>query len=385
MDANPTPPLDNTETSREPDEPEDLTDEEQDDLNAAMADVRPVTYSGHDFDVEGLMRRLREGHILIPTFGHSDDRIVSPGFQRAFVWNKRQMDRFIESLLLGYPLPGIFLIRQEDKRYLVLDGQQRLMTLNYFTSGKHGKVEFSLKNTGNHFRGLTYRTLPEDLRRQLDDTFMQATIVSTDGSPESLDAIYQIFERLNAGATKLTPHEIRVALYAGPIINYIETLNRHDVWRGLYGTRSKRLRDQELVLRIIALYRSASDYRRPLKEFLNNFAGKHRYITDSESVPITDRFTTAARLIQDGPGPSALRLRGRQVNAAFTEAMFVALMRRLDQGSEPDPRAVASGVSAAQSEIESNEDLFTAVSRSTADEDNVRKRLEAMTTHLARI
>ena len=350
-----------------------------------MAEVRPVAYSGHDFDVEGLMRRLRTGHILIPTFGHSDDRIVSPGFQRAFVWTKRQMDRFIESLLLGYPLPGIFLILQEDKRYLVLDGQQRLMTLNYFTSGKYGRIEFSLKNTGNHFQGLTYQTLPEDLRRQLDDTFMQATIVSTDGSPESLDAIYQIFERLNAGATKLTPHEIRVALYAGPIIDYIEELNRHEVWRGLYGTRSKRLRDQELVLRIIALYLSASTYRRPLKEFLNDFAGKHRYLTRLETGHITDRFTTAARLIQDGPGSSALRLRGRQVNVAFTEAMFVALMRRLDQGSEPDPSAVISGVSAIQSEIESNEDLLTAVSRSTADEDNVRTRLEVMTTYLARI
>ena len=61
---------------------------------------RPVSYSGQDFDVEGLVRRLRSGDILVPVFGHHDVRISSAGFQRSFVWNRSQMDRFIESLFL---------------------------------------------------------------------------------------------------------------------------------------------------------------------------------------------------------------------------------------------------------------------------------------------
>lgn len=125
---------------------------------------------------------------------------------------------------------------------------------------------------------MTYETLPDDLRRTFDDTFIQATIVSTDGSTESLEAIYQIFERLNSGGTQLTPHEIRVALYAGPFIDYVESLNRSADWRFLYGRRSARLRDQELVLRIVALYVSAATYRRPLKRYLNEFVGEHRLL-----------------------------------------------------------------------------------------------------------
>src|SRR6266851_3900621 len=141
--------------------------------------------------------------IMIPTFGHDDDRIVSAGFQRAFVWTRSQMDRFIETLLLGYPIPGIFLVKQQDRRYLVLDGQQRLRTLQHFYMGIHDGKEFALRNVGERFKGLTYKTLQEDQRRQIDNSYFQATIVDTDGSEESLEAIYQIFERLNSGGTQL--------------------------------------------------------------------------------------------------------------------------------------------------------------------------------------
>ncbi|KQP73962.1 hypothetical protein ASF40_00895 [Microbacterium sp. Leaf288] len=56
------------------------------------------------------------------------------------------MDRFVESLLLGFPIPGLFLVRQQDKRYLVLDGQQRLKTLQAFHKGVHQGKVFSLAN-----------------------------------------------------------------------------------------------------------------------------------------------------------------------------------------------------------------------------------------------
>ncbi len=228
-----------------------ITDAEAADLIEAEPVAAAVSYSGQDFDVAGLVRRLRSEDILIPTFGHRDERISSAGFQRSFVWTRPQMDRFIESLLLGYPVPGIFLVRQGDRRYLVLDGQQRLRTLRYYMDGVHEGKEFALQNVATQFKGLTYKSLPEDMRRLLDDTFFQATIVVTDGTAESLESIYRVFERVNAGGTQLTPHEIRVALFAGPLIDYLEELNTDAAWRFLYGKKSPRLRDQELVLRIL--------------------------------------------------------------------------------------------------------------------------------------
>ena len=118
------------------------------------------------------------------------------------------------------------MVQQSDKRYLVLDGQQRIRTLVAFYQGIHDSREFALKDVALEFRGLTYRTLSPEQKRLLDNTFIQATIVKSDGSFESLDIfVYQIFERLNSGGTQLTAHEIRVALYAGPCIDYLTNLN----------------------------------------------------------------------------------------------------------------------------------------------------------------
>lgn len=184
-----------------PGDPVYLTTEEQQELVEAEPSRVSVTYAGQDFDIHGLVRRMDREDILVPTFGHEDARIEAAGFQRSFVWSKPQMDRFIESLLMGYPIPGIFLVRQTDRRYLVLDGQQRLRTLQFFFEGIYAGRAFTLRNVSEEFVDLTYKTLSEELRRRLDDTFLQATIVESDGSEASLDAIYQIFERLNSGYT----------------------------------------------------------------------------------------------------------------------------------------------------------------------------------------
>lgn len=82
---------------------EELAPEDIEALDDADPEPEAVTYSGSDFDVDGLVRRLDRGDIVIPTFGHGDDQLMTSGFQRRFVWNRPQMDRFIESLLLGYP------------------------------------------------------------------------------------------------------------------------------------------------------------------------------------------------------------------------------------------------------------------------------------------
>jgi len=231
-----------------------LSDEEVRDITAAEPEAERVAYSGTDFDVEGLVRRLGRGDIVIPKYGETDSTVESAAFQRGFVWRKPQMDKFVESLLLGYPIPGIMLVQQVDKRYLVLDGQQRLSTLKAFYEGIHNGEVFKLENVADDFVGLTYATLSVDQRRMVDNTFIQATIVKTDGTRESLEAIYQVFERLNSGGTQLTAHEIRIALFPGAFVDFLGELNGAADWRTIYGPPSPRQRDHELLLRIFALY-----------------------------------------------------------------------------------------------------------------------------------
>lgn len=352
-----------------------LSDEEVNDLEAFEESPARVSYSTQDYPIDGLVKRLQNRSMLVPQFGKRDEDVQTVGFQRGFVWTKGQMDKFIESLLLGYPIPGIFLIRQSsDKRMLVLDGQQRLETLRRFYENDHDGKPFSLQNVGQQFKGLQYKTLGDDLRRELDDSYIQATIVATDGSNEVDDAIYQIFERLNSGGTQLTPHEIRVALYAGVLVEAVEVLNDNSAWRALYGSRSKRVRDHELILRILALHERADEYERPLKKFLNDFAKDYR-TRDVATEPLGILFQRAAEDLAHFVGVDAFRsMSGTQVNAAQAEAVMVAMMRAREAivGPPGDLRANIERLRA-----DPNFQSFTR--GSTADPNSVDGRLRMAT------
>ena len=162
---------------------------EDDDIDKAIP-IYSISSYGADYVVTDLVNRIEKEVIYVPKF------------QRKFVWRKDHKDsRFIESLLIGLPVPGIFLSKErETKKLLVIDGQQRLRTLQYFYRGKYDDgIKFSLKNVQERFEGHTYEDLPETDRRQLDDSILHVTIVRQDEPPQDDSSIYQIFERLNTG------------------------------------------------------------------------------------------------------------------------------------------------------------------------------------------
>lgn len=354
-----------------------LSSDELDDLLVSENQPPEVTYSTQDFPVDALVKRMQRGSMRIPQFGGSDKKLVIDGFQRGFVWSKAQMDRFIESLLLGYPVPGIFLVKQADNVMLILDGQQRMETLRRFYDGVHGERKFRLENVGEDFRGLTYETLGESLQLKLDDSFLHATIVSTDGSKVVNDAIYGIFERLNSGGTQLTPHEIRVALYAGPLMVTVEKLNNDADWRELYGAKNKRIRDHELVMRIIALFIGADSYSRPLKRFLNNFCNEHR---EDNALPkeTENLFRSAATALLEAGGRETFRRVGSsQINTAQAEAMMVGTMRNIAA------RTLSGNLKDDLESLRDNDVFARAVTRSTADNEAVRDRLRLATETLS--
>jgi uncharacterized protein with ParB-like and HNH nuclease domain len=214
-----------------------------------------ITSYGADFLVDGLVSRMDAGDIVVPTFDpefRSESSVE--GFQRGFVWTKPQADRFLESLLLGMPVPGIFLVREPDGVLLVLDGHQRLKTLLSFHKGVFREKEYRLEYVQEPWLGLRYEDLDDDDRRRLDDSIIHATILRQDHPDRDYEAVYSIFERINTGGTALQPQEIRVALFGGPFVALLRDLNNNDSWRKLYGRRSPPAqgpRTDPSVLRIV--------------------------------------------------------------------------------------------------------------------------------------
>ncbi|MFF7436662.1 DUF262 domain-containing protein [Streptomyces sp. NPDC008122] len=369
----------------DPSESEVPAESPVEDSAAGAIETEPVRaedalrYFGADFDVDGLVKRLDNGTFIIPTFEPlADDDIAGyEGFQRGLVWKKKQMDRFIESVLLGYPVPGIFLVELSDRRYLVLDGQQRLSTLQAFKHGKYwtksGPRKFSLLYVGDDAKGATYDTLDAKDRRLFDNTFIQATIVVPKG-PEGRRAVYSLFERINSGGTNLKPQQIRVALYAGATVNFVRDLNRDENWRAIFGGHNRDLKDHELILRAIALIptgRGSQSFRPPMAQFLNNYLDLHQDELPPDHEGIRARFTKAVALLNQGAGEEALRIKGTQVNAAHTDAVLVGLMAALENGESHSPESVAADLD----RLKADGAYQKAVAESTSHADQVRLRL----------
>jgi Protein of unknown function DUF262 len=351
-----------------------LSEEPVDDLDE-LNEILPTNYSitsyGADYPVDGIVKRMSQGDIVVPLFNLDPEPGQSTvGFQREFVWTKPQSDRFIESLLLGLPVPGIFLVKETNGKHLVLDGQQRLKSLQSFYDGIFQGKEYVLDDVQKRWQGTTYKTLHADDRRRLDDSIIHATIVRQDEPTEDQSSIYLIFERLNSGGTFLQPQEIRVALYHGQFATILSKLNNNKKWRALYGKKSARLKDLELILRFLALHYHAGSYERPMKDFLNRYMAANRTLQKHGEEELRSLFESTVTAIHDYIGPRAFRLK-TAVNAALLDSVMVGMGARLRSGLIQAPDEVKP----AYDRLLANEAYLGAIGRATADEESVKTRL----------
>lgn len=342
-------------------------DEKIIDVDDAEEVSSPVIYDissyGADYDVEGLVKRLKRGDIFIPSF------------QRDYVWNQAEASRLVESLLLGLPVPGIFLAKEGDSNKLsVIDGQQRLKSLLFFYEGFFNPKEgdsrrkvFGLKNVQKKFENKTYTDLDEEYRIKLDNSIIHATIIKQESPSDDNTSIYHVFERLNTGGRKLTPQEIRTAIYIGGLNDLIAELNNYHSWRVLFGKPNNRLKDQEMILRFFAMYSYLSHYTKPLKEFLNKFNLKYRKPDNGELEKLSSVFKRTTDLILEKIGKEAFRP-DRVFNAAAFEVLMVGIATRID--SDIDFDKFVDNLPT----LFKNQDFVDSITRATSDEKVVMSR-----------
>jgi len=320
-----------------------------------------ITNYGADYTVDVLIKRMRE------------KSIETPSFQRSYVWNIKQASRFVESLLLGLPVPGVFFSREKTtEKLLVIDGQQRLLSLLYFYEGEFlpQKKIFALEGVQPEFEGKTYKTLSEEDKRKLNDSIIHATIIKQDVPSEDDSSIFFIFERLNTGGMILAAQEIRNCIYHGQFNELLKELNRNEKWRALYGKTNLRMRDQEIILRFFALLFGWENYTKPIKAFLNSFMAKNKDLKKHSKDELTKIFSDTVRVIYDFLGQRAFRLKV-QPTAALIDAVMVGISRRLQKGAITKKTSLESAFSTLLKDTE----FVNAITTSTSDEENVKRRM----------
>ena len=219
---------------------------------------------------------------------------VRPAYQRRLRWRANQKSRLIESLILNIPVPPVFLYETELARYEVMDGQQRLSTIQEFIAGGFSLTGMQILEGLNGHR---YSDCPPRVKRSLDRATLSAVVLLLESETggglgdlrRSRDIRHFVFDRLNTGGTRLNPQEIRNALYQSPFNDLLITISQLALFTEVFGipphdgeptdenyvaperqrnTLYASMRDCELVLRYYAL-RMADNIKGSMKSMLD--------------------------------------------------------------------------------------------------------------------
>jgi hypothetical protein len=377
---------------------QDKEEREEEWLQEEEEEHYPIEYnisaSPNDFNVKTLFDFIASGVLKLP------------GFQRNYVWELKRASRLIESIIMGLPIPQIFLYEKGRNDFLVIDGQQRLMTIYYFIKGrfprmekraklrriidKEGKVpeeiltndtyftNFELDlgtryiDTPNQLEGLTESTLDPEDKKSFGFKTIRCIFIKQH-SPADDSAMYEIFYRLNTGGINLTPQEIRASLYYSDFYNMLTAVNLDEQWRRLTKPEPDiRMRDMEILLRGFAMLKNGNNYKPPMARFLNSFSEIVKSFKAKEVQYFRSLFEAFLETCAGLP-QGAFQLQTGRFSASVYEAIFTAACEKaFNQHNlevlEIDPEKLDA--------LKKDEAFLEASRSQTTSKDNAKLRLE---------
>ena len=259
-------------------------------VNITIYDVTP---SPNDFNTRTLNDFIDEGMVRIP------------GFQRNYVWDKKRASKLIESIIMGIPIPQIFLYEEDKNQFLVIDGQQRYFSIYFFKKMRFPREEkcmelrkifnekkcfpeeilnnndyftdFELKlSKDNRLHKKKYKTLDKEDRTVFDMRTIRSIIIKQNAPDDGDSVIFEIFNRLNSGGINLKPQELRTSLYHSNFYEMLYNINLNENWRKLLPEKEPdiNMKDVEILLRGFAMLVDYKNYSPSFIQFLNKFSVK---------------------------------------------------------------------------------------------------------------
>lgn len=366
-------------------------------------DEYDLTATPNDFNVLTINSFIESGAVKIP------------GFQRNYVWDIKRASKLIESLILGLPVPQLFLYEEARNSFLVIDGQQRLMSIHYFIKQRFPRKEKrvvlrrifdekgaipeqvlhddeyfvpfrlslqeQLPDRKNKFKGLNYSTLG-DYRSQFDLRPVRNVIVKQTKPPEDDSSVFEMFNRLNTGGINLRPQEIRGSLYHSPFYDLLHRINLLDGWRRLLQLPDPEvhMKDVEILLRGFAMLLDGADYRPSMSRFLNRFSKRMKGHTQDLNEYLERLFRSFLDRCSGLPEDIFFSPRTKRFSIALYEAVFTVVCEvpfRAKGLVETAPAVDAIG------RLDLDEIFVEASEKASADKANVERRLERARALLA--
>lgn len=229
---------------------------------------RTVDFDTFDIHMQQLVSMVRSNQIM-----------VSPAYQRQFRWSPKRCSQFIESILLGIPVPSLFMATNADNTWEIVDGVQRLSTIIKYAGdsdlraqyGLNGALVLSDLQKLSAFVGLGLDQLPTNI--QLHFWTRPAKVITLNDKSD-LIVRYDLFERLNTGGVALTPQEIRDCVFRGMFADKLDAWSKEPNFRTAVKLTSLQQRDataEECVLRFFSFRARYKEFDHGVTEFLNKY------------------------------------------------------------------------------------------------------------------
>lgn len=264
----------------------------------------------------------------------SKEIILNPDFQRNVVWNDIRQSKLIESIFIRIPLPSFYLDATNDDKWLVIDGLQRLTTLNrYVNENAFALTGLEFFGDNPEIEGKRFSELPRYYQRLIEEASLFLFIVRPETPPE---AKFTIFRRINTGGIVLNSQEIRHCLYQGKATMLLKELSKTAEFKSATddSISDERMADRESILRFLAFrIKSYQNYKKPeFDEFLGKVMREINIMPDQEILTLKQDFIQAmnkALIVFAGNAfrkMYALEQKRNPINKALFETWSVCLL-----------------------------------------------------------
>ena len=248
-----------------------ITEKQKQEAENQIRELRKeIEYNTRDYTIDFLIQKFREEEFYIP-----DE------YQRQYIWKLDDKNRFIESIILGLPIPFMFFSDTEDGRCEIIDGAQRTQAMEEFMSDD--LILSGLKKLTT-LEGFSYSNIPQYYRKKFDKTSMRIIVLSDE---TSLDIRQEIFNRINTTGREANPSEIRRGSYRGAFIDYLMECTKNPLFIELCPiseTMRKRYEELELVLRFFAFLNNYKNFDHRVDNFLDEYVENNKDQFDSDGM-----------------------------------------------------------------------------------------------------
>ena len=278
-----------------------------------------VAYDTREFTIEYIVDKYTNG------IDDDENEIFVPDYQREFVWENERQSKFIESIILGLPIPFIFVAEiKESGRFEIVDGSQRIRTMSAFMKDELLLIDLERLDKLN---GYKYSELPLQRQRKFKNTPIRM-IVLTDKASEQVRN--DMFERINRGSDLLKDMEKRKGIYKGDFLDFIyEICENNQTFKELTPQvkwLKKRQEHQELVLRFFALSDNYTTYPsdRGIAKYLDEYVfDKNKNFTPAEKEQKLNSFNQMVNFVSQNYRYGFAKSPLPQVSRIYFEAISV--------------------------------------------------------------